>query len=70
MSTNNNRLTPAQLRIILERLNELYEEAQNKGDNSPQYDQITIDGIRVKVGYHFDAPRDPITIRIVRKGEA
>lgn len=69
MDKEKNKLTPAQLRVLLDKLNELYEVAYTRGDNSPQYDHLVIDGVRLKVGYNFDAPRDPITIRIVRKGE-
>lgn len=72
MVARTKKLTPDQLRMLLDELLKLYSEAYANKNETPHYEHIKTGNRRVKVGYHFDNPNpnELISIRIIDKGEA
>ena len=70
MSVNKIKMTPEQLRIVVDRIIQSYEEDYKKGQiNNPHYEQSSVNGHRFKIGYMPGVDRKTIIdIRITDKG--
>lgn len=72
MVSRTKKLTPNQLRVLMDELLKLYSEAYDAKNEAPRYEHVGVGSRRVKVGYHFDSlnPNEPMSIRIIDKGDA